>query len=432
MSVWNKKYETMNRKELEQLQLERLQQTLSRVYRRVSHYNDLFNSISFDPLDISTLDDLNKIPYTTKDTLRFAYPYDMFAVPLKEVVRMQSTSGTTGLPLVVGYTRNDIEHWTELTSRVLTAGGVTKDDIIQISFPYGLFSGGLGFHYGAEKIGASVIPSSEADIENQILIMKDYRTTALACAPTFAASILEEMAEKNIKPVELSIGKALFGAEPWSESFRAEIQDQLSISATDNYGLTEVIGPGVSYECTEKKGLHIAEDHFISEIIDPETGTVLEPGQKGELVLTTITKEAYPLIRYRTGDLTRLNYEPCACGRTLVRMNRVFERIDDMIILNGQNMFPSQFGQILIEAIGTEPNFQLIVDKKDNLDELEIQVEVSGDIFSDEMKKLTDLELDIIKEVKDRLDFIPKVTLVEPKSIKRYMKKGKVIDRRFI
>lgn len=431
MPVWNEKYETMKRDELEQVQLERLQQTLSRVYRRVSYYQNLFNNISFDPDTISTLGDLKKIPYTSKDTLRLAYPYDMFAVPLREVVRMQSTAGTTGQPLIVGYTKNDIEHWTELTARVLYAGGVTKDDIIQICFPYGLFTGGIGFHYGAEKIGASVIPGSEADIENQIIIMRDYRTTAFACAPTYAALLYGAMNEKGVTPAELSLSKGLFGAEPWTESFRKEIEEKLSISVTDNYGLTEIIGPGVSYECDHKNGLHISEDHFIPEIIDPDTGRALGPGEKGELVLTTITKEAYPLIRYRTGDLTCLSYEPCACGRTLTKMGKVFERIDDMIILNGQNMFPSQFEQILIEVIGTAPKFQLVIDKKETLDELEIQVEISGDFFFDEMKKLTELEITIIKEVKERLDFIPKVKLVEPRTIKTGMKKVKVIDKRY-
>lgn len=431
MPVWNEKYETMKRDELEQVQLERLQQTLSRVYRRVSYYQNLFNNISFDPDTISTLGDLKKIPYTSKDTLRLAYPYDMFAVPLREVVRMQSTSGTTGQPLIVGYTKNDIEHWTELTARVLYAGGVTKDDIIQICFPYGLFTGGIGFHYGAEKIGASVIPGSEADIENQIIIMRDYRTTAFACAPTYAALLYGAMNEKGVTPAELSLSKGLFGAEPWTESFRKEIEEKLSISVTDNYGLTEIIGPGVSFECDHKNGLHISEDHFIPEIIDPDTGRALGPGEKGELVLTTITKEAYPLIRYRTGDLTCLSYEPCACGRTLTKMGKVFERIDDMIILNGQNMFPSQFEQILIEVIGTAPKFQLVIDKKETLDELEIQVEISGDFFFDEMKKLTELEITIIKEVKERLDFIPKVKLVEPRTIKTGMKKVKVIDKRY-
>lgn len=431
MPVWNEKYETIDRDELVQVQLERLQQTLIRVYRRVSYYHNLFNNIEFDPHEVSTLDDLRKIPYTTKDTLRLAYPYDMFAVPLREVVRMQSTSGTTGLPLIVGYTKNDIEHWTDLTARVLSAGGVTKDDIVQICFPYGLFTGGLGFHYGAEKIGASVIPSSESDIENQVIIMKDYRTSALVCAPTYAALICDALDEKGISPAELSLRKGLFGAEPWSEAFRSEIEESLSITATDNYGITEIIGPGISFECEQKNGLHISEDHFIAEIINPDTGEVLEPGSKGELVLTTITKEAYPLIRYRTGDLTSLRVEACGCGRSFVKMERVFERIDDMIIFNGQNMFPSQFEQILTEVIGKTPNFQLVVSKENNLDKMEIQVEVSGDIFFDEMGKLTDLEHHIMKEIEDRLDFLPDVKLVEPRTVQRSMKGRRVIDNRY-
>jgi len=430
MPIWNEKYETMTQAELEQVQLERLQQTLGRIYRRVAYYHTLFNNIGFDPFELASLSDLKKIPFTTKETLRIAYPYDMFAVPLREVVRMHSTSGTTGQPLIVGYTKNDIEHWADLTARVLSAGGSTKDDIIQICFPYGLFTGGLGFHYGAEKIGASVIPSSEADIENQITIMRDYRTTALVCAPTYAALIAEAIEKRSITPAELALKMALFGAEPWSESFRKEIEENLDIVVTDNYGLTEVIGPGVSYECQEKNGLHISEDHFITEIIHPETGKNLPSGEKGELVITTITKEAYPLIRYKTGDITSFIPEQCPCGRSLKRMTRVFGRIDDMIILNGKNMFPSQFEHILTEVIGKTPNYQLIIDKKDNLDFLEIQVEVSQDIFSDEIKGLDRIGPHIVSEIKKRLDFIPSVRLVEPLTIKRTMKKKKVIDRR--
>ena len=430
MPIYNEKYETMSHKELEQEQLERLQQTLGRVYRRVSYYHDLFNRIGFDPLDVTALEDLRKIPFTTKDTLRIAYPYDMFAVPLREVVRMQSTSGTTGQPLIVGYTHNDIDHWSELTARVLTAAGVGKDDIIQISFPYGLFTGGLGFHYGAELIGASVIPCSDTDIENQITIMRDYRTTVLCCAPTFAAMLLDLLEEKSVTPAELSLSKALFGAESWNESFRAVIEEQLELSVTDNYGLTEVMGPGVSFECEEKKGLHISEDHFIPEIIDPDSGEILREGEKGELVLTTITKEGYPLIRYRTGDITSLTSKPCSCGREFIRMSRVVGRVDDMIILNGQNMFPTQFEQILTDVVGKTPNYQLLVDRKENIDELEIQIEVPQDIFNDEMKTLNRIERDVLHEVKEKLDFVPKVTLVEPRSIVRKMKQSRVIDLR--
>jgi phenylacetate-CoA ligase len=430
MPIWNEKFETLPRSELEQVQLERLQQTLGRVYRRVSYYHELFNKIGFDPLEVTSLEDLTKIPFTSKETLRVAYPYDMFAVPLREVVRMQSTSGTTGQPLIVGYTKNDIEHWTELTARVLSSGGVTKDDIIQISFSYGLFTGGLGFHYGAEKIGASVIPSSDADIDNQITIMKDYRTTALCCAPTFAALLFENIEERSITAAELALSKALLGAEPWSERFRNSMEERFDLSITDNYGLTEIMGPGVSYECPEKDGLHISEDHFIPEIIDPDSGQILPAGQKGELVITTITKEGYPLIRYRTGDITSLKPKPCACGRSLVRMARVHGRIDDMIILNGQNMFSSQFEQILTDIVGKTPNYQLVVDRKDNIDELEIQIEVSQDIFNDEVKTLNRIEQAVSREVKERLDFVPKVTLVEPRSIVKRMKQSRVMDLR--
>jgi phenylacetate-CoA ligase len=430
MPVWNEEYETMGKEELEQVQIERLQETLTRVYRRVSYYRNLFNEIGFDPLDVKGKRDLEKIPFTTKDTLRLAYPYDMFAVPLREVVRMQSTSGTTGEALIVGYTKNDIEHWTELTARVLTAAGIVRDDIIQITFPYGLFTGGLGFHFGAERIGASVIPSAEADIAKQIVIMKDYRTTAFCGSPSFAALLIEMLKEKGITPTELALSKASLGAEPWSERFRREIEGKLAISATDNYGLTEIMGPGVSYECEEKNGLHLSEDHFIPEIIDQKTGKVLPPGEKGELVITTITKEAYPLIRYRTGDLTSLIPGECPCGRTLVRMAKVLERTDDMIILNGRNMFPSQFEHILTEVIGMTPRDLLVIDKVESTDELIIQVEVSNDFFSDEIKTLNVLEFGIIREVKEKLDFVPKVKFVEPGTIGRKMKKRIVVDNR--
>jgi phenylacetate-CoA ligase len=430
MPVWNKEYETMGRDELEQVQIERLQETLTRVYRRVSYYRNLFNEIGFDPLDVTAKADLEKIPFTTKETLRLAYPYDMFAVPLREVVRMQSTSGTTGEALIVGYTKNDIEHWTELTARVLTAAGIVKDDIIQITFPYGLFTGGLGFHFGAERIGASVIPSAEADIAKQIVIMKDYRTTAFCGSPSFAALLIEMLEEKGLTPDKLSLSKASLGAEPWSERFRREIERKLAISATDNYGLTEIMGPGVSYECENKNGLHFSEDHFIPEIIDPETEKVLPPGEKGELVITTITKEAYPLIRYRTGDLTSLIPGECPCGRTFVRMAKVLERTDDMIILNGRNMFPSQLEHILTDIIGMTPRYRLVIDRVESTDELIIQVEVSNDFFSDEIKTLNVLEFSIIREVKEKLDFVPKVKFVEPGTIGRKMKKRKVVDNR--
>lgn len=422
--------EYLPREELEQLQLERLQQILVRVHRRVAYYRNLFNEIGFDPTTVSSIEDLKKIPFTTKETLRKAYPYEMFAVPLREVVRMHSTSGTTGKPIVVGYTKNDIIHWSELTARVLMAAGITKEDIIQICFPYGMFTGGLGFHYGAEKLGASVIPSSNAEVEHQLLIMRDYHTTVIICAPTFGALIADSIEKMNITPAELVLKTGLFGAEPWSEKLRTKLEENLQIKAFDNYGLTEIMGPGVSYECEHKSGLHISEDHFIPEIIDPETGDVLPPGQKGELVLTTLTKEGFPLIRYRTGDLTTIYPDNCKCGRSFVRMARVFERIDDMIILNGQNLFPSQFEQLLTDIFGHLPGFQLVIDRKEDVDVLEIQVELSGELFSDEMKKLNELREKIIFETKRRLDIVPKVKLVEPETIKKGMKRKKVIDLR--
>jgi len=418
MAIRNEKYEKMPRDELEQLQLERLQVTVNRAYRNVSFYRKFLDSANVSPEDITSLSDLSKIPFTTKEMLRENQPYGMFALPLREVVRLQTTSGTTGEPIVVGYTKRDIEHWTELIARVLTMSGVTKDDVVQISFDYGLFTGALGFHYGAEKIGATVIPCSRVSLEKQIAIMRNYRTTVLICTPTFAFQIAEKFMEQGINLAELSLRVGLFGAEPWSEEMRRKIEDTLHIIAIDNYGLSEIIGPGVSCECEQKNGLHIFEEHFIPEIINPKTGEVLPDGEKGELVLTTITKEAFPMIRYRTGDISSLEHSPCACGRTLVRMSRVMERTDDMIVIQGLNVFPSAIKKILAEIEGAEPHFRLIVDRNQIPEELEIWVEVSGDIFSDEMKGLVALKQRIQDSISESLRLPVRVKLVEPKSIR--------------
>ncbi len=420
LPILDEKYETLNREEIKQLQLERLQVTLNRAYKNVAFYRNLFDKSNIIPEDITSLDDLAKIPFTTRETLIENQPYRMFAIPLREVVRLQSSSGTTREPIVVGYSKNDIEHWTNLMTRVLTAAGVTKDDIVQIAFDYGLFTGALGFHYGAERIGATVIPCSRLSVEKQINIMKNYRTTVLVCTPTFALHIANVMSEQGISPAGLSLRVGLFGSEPWSESVRKEIEDKFHIIALDNYGLSEVMGPGVSVECEHKNGLHIFEDHFIAEVIDPKTGERLPDGKAGELVLTTITKEAFPMIRYKTGDCTCLDHSVCKCGRTIVRMSRVSSRTDDMIVIQGINIYPSQIEQILAEIEGTEPHYRIRVDRNGALDELEVWVEVSTNIFFDEIKKMSALEEEIQKKIEETFGLSIKVKLVEPGSIKKW------------
>ncbi|MBO8170112.1 MAG: phenylacetate--CoA ligase [Thermoanaerobacteraceae bacterium] len=429
---WNEKYETMPREELKKLQLERLKQTVERTYHNVEHYRKAMQERGIEPSDIKTLDDLKKLPFTTKQDLRDNYPYGMFAVPMSEIVRIHSSSGTTGKPTVVGYTRNDLNTWAELMARALVCGGAGREDVIQNSYGYGLFTGGLGVHYGAERLGASVIPTSGGNTKRQIMIMKDYGTTVLTCTPSYALYMAEVMQEMGIDPKkDLKLKHGIFGAEPWSENMRREIETKLNISAVDIYGLSEIIGPGVAIECKEKRGLHIFEDHFIPEIIDPETGETLPMGEEGELVFTSLTKEALPMIRYRTRDITRLIEEPCSCGRTHIRMERVNGRSDDMLIIRGVNVFPSQVESVLLEIGETEPHYQLIVDRVGTLDTLEIQVEVSDALFSDEVRRLEQLEDKIKKEIETTLGISAKITLVEPKTIQRSEGKAKrVIDRR--
>lgn len=420
MPILDAKYETLKRDEIQQLQLERLQVTVNRAYKNVAFYRNLLDKANIIPEDITSLSDLTKIPFTTREKLLENQPYGMFALPLREVVRLQSSSGTTREPIVVGYSKNDIEHWTNLMTRVLTAVGVTKDDIVQIAFDYGLFTGALGFHYGAERIGATVIPCSRLSVEKQIAIMRHYRSTILVCTPTLALHIANVMNEQGIGSIGLSLRVGLFGSEPWSEAVRSEIEDKLHITALDNYGLSEVMGPGVSVECEHKNGLHIFEDHFIPEIIDPKTGDLMPDGKEGELVLTTITKEAFPMIRYRTGDYTSIDRSVCKCGRTIARMSRVSARTDDMLVIQGINVYPSQIGQILTEIEGAEPHYRLRVDRNGALDELEVLVEVSTKIFFDEIKKMSAIEAEIKRKLGETFGLAIKVKLVEPGSIKKW------------
>jgi len=431
MEYWNKTYECMDRSKLIEVQTERLQNTVKRVYHNVPHYREKMQQKGIEPGDIKTLDDLKHLPFTYKQDLRDTYPYGLFAVPMSEIVRIHASSGTTGKQTVVGYTRKDLDTWAEVMARSLTCAGAGKNSVIQVAYGYGLFTGGLGVHYGAERIGASVIPASGGNTKRQIQIMKDFGTTLLACTPSYALYMIEIMHELGIKKEDLKLKAGIFGAEPWSANMRNEIEQQLGIMAIDIYGLSEIMGPGVACECECKSGLHIWEDHFIPEIIDPVTEEVLPPGSKGEIVFTTITKEGLPLIRYRTRDISSLTYEKCSCGRTTVRMSKVSGRSDDMLIIRGVNVFPSQIESVLLEFGETAPHYMLIVDRIDNLDVLEIWVEMTPALFSDEVKKIEDVEKKVSREIEHTLGINAKVKLVEPKSIERSEGKAKrVIDKR--
>lgn len=432
--IYDMEYETMPREAMAAIQLRRLRATLERAYATVPFYRRRFDEAGIRPGAIQSLDDLAAIPFTTKQDLRDNYPYGMFAVPMDNVVRIHASSGTTGQPTVVGYTARDINTWAELMARSLVAGGASSGDIIHNAYGYGLFTGGLGVHYGAEKLGASVIPVSGGNTKRQIVIMRDFGPTILTATPSYTLHLAEVAQEMGIDFKTFSFKFGIFGAEPWSERMREEIERKLNLTAVDIYGLSEVIGPGVAIECHEaKRGLHIFEDHFIPEIIDPTTGDVLPPGQIGELVFTSITKEAFPVIRYRTRDITSLNPEPCICGRTLIRMGKVSGRTDDMLIIRGVNVFPSQIESVLMETKEVEPHYQLQVDREGNLDVLTVMVEVGETLFSDEVKQLQDLERKISKSIKDYLGVSARVKLVEPKGIARSEGKAvRVIDNRKI
>ncbi len=431
--IYSREYETILREDLEQLQIERLQATLNRVYRNVAFYKQSFDEQKIDVEKIKSLDDLRYLPFTTKEDLQKEYPYGMFAVPLRDVIRIHSTSGTTGKPIVVGYTKNDLIVWASLIARILTASGVTNSDFVQIAFNYGLTTAAFGFHYGAEKIGASVIPSSTEDVQRQLMIMRDYKTSALVSTPGYALHIASTIDELQIHPDELFLKTGLFGAEPWSENLRSEIEHHLHIKAYDNYGLSEVLGPGVAFECMERNGLHVNEDNFIVETVDPETLRPVAKGERGELVFTTITKQGFPLIRYRTGDISALIEEQCACGRTLMRMNRVSGRTDDMIIIEGINVFPSQIEEVLLQVEGTVPHYQIVLYRDAGIDAMELKVEIPGNLpAGDEMRILQDFKEKIRRQLESVLGVRTKVTLVEPKSIVRSngAKMQRVIDER--
>jgi phenylacetate-CoA ligase len=428
---WNETYECMDRENLTRLQTDRLKETVRRVYQNVPFYRQKFQEAGLNPEDVQTLDDLRKLPFTTKQDLRDNYPYGMFAVPLSEIVRIHASSGTTGKPTVVGYSQRDIGNWAECMARTLTSAGASNHSVVQVAYGYGLFTGGLGAHYGAERIGASVIPISGGNTKRQIMLMKDFGTTVLACTPSYALYLAETMEEMGVKRQELQLKAGVFGAEPWTEGMRKEIESRLGILAIDIYGLSEITGPGVAFDCYCQCGMHINEDNFLPEIIDPKTLEPLPYGEKGELVFTTINKDGIPLIRYRTRDITSIMPEKCQCGRTFVRMNKVLGRSDDMLIIRGVNVFPSQIESVLVNISEVSPHYQIIVDRVDNFDTLEVQVEVSENIFSDEVKEMERLHAKITAEIQSVLGINVTLTLVEPKTIERSEGKAKrVIDKR--
>jgi phenylacetate-CoA ligase len=431
--IWNKQYESMNPSDLRQLQTSRLQNLVRKVYSKVPFYKRKLDELGIKPDDIRDLSDITKLPFTSKDDMRDVYPYGLLAVDQREIVEVHTSSGTTGKPVVDAYTYNDIELWSEVMARTLSMGGVTNRDVIQNAYGYGLFTGGLGVHYGGRKIGANIIPISGGNTKRQLVIMVDFHTTILTCTPSYSLYLAEAAREDGIDVSQLSLKSGFFGAEPWSENMRKEIEEKLHLKAYDIYGLTEIIGPGVAAECEHQNGLHIFEDHFFPEVIDPVTGTQLPPGEKGELIITTLTKEGTPIIRYRTRDITYLEPGACSCGRSLRRMHRLLGRTDDMLIIRGVNVFPSQIEQVLFEIEGVEPHYQLVIERQGQLDALEIQVEMNERLFSDEIKNLEKIEQKIAHKLYSTLSIHARVRLVEQKSIPRSEGKAvRVIDKRQI
>ena len=429
--MWEPQYEKMPREELEKLQLERLRVKVECVYEKVPFYRAKLQEMGVMPKDIKSLDDVTSLPFTSKNDFRDNYPFGLMAVPLSEVVRVHASSGTTGKPIVAPYNATDIDTWSNLMARTLVSAGAHKGDIIQNAHGYGLFTGGLGFHYGGERLGATVIPVSVGNTKRQIMLIEDLGSTVLTCTPSYALILAETAREMGVDLASSQLRIAVCGAEPWSENMRAEIEAKAGVTAIDIYGLTEVLGPGVSCECPYKAGMHIWEDHFLAEVVDPATGQPLPYGQQGELVLTTLTKEALPVIRFRTRDIVTLSPETCDCGRTMVRMSKVQGRTDDMLIIRGVNVFPTQIESVLLSVEGVEPHYQIIVDRERHLDEIEIWIEVCDTVFSDEMRGLEELERRVRAEMDSVLGISARIKLVEPKTITRIEGKARrVIDRR--
>lgn len=429
--IWEPHYETMSRKDMRAIQLDRLAATAETVFARVPHYKKAFIEHGVVPGDIKSIDDVQKLPFTEKEALAENYPYGMFAVPMKEIVRIHASSGTTGKQKVVGYTKRDIRMWSNMMARLMAMAGVNDEDVAHIAFGYGLFTGGFGLHYGLEKVGATIVPASVGGTEKHINMMQDFGATVLVATPSYALYLAEVAEDMGVDPTRLKLRLGLFGSEPWTENMRQEIEGRWNIKAYDNYGLSEVIGPGVAGECECRNGLHINEDQFYPEIINPETGEKLGYGELGELVFTSLTKEAFPIIRYRTRDIAMLIDEPCECGRTTVRMTRVMGRTDDMLIIRGVNVYPSQIESVLMANEGVSPHYQLIISKKGYLDDLEIQVELSPENFTDNLKKLQALEISLQRKLKTTLSINTRIKLLEPRSIERTTGKAKrVIDLR--
>jgi len=428
--IWDREHECMERGELEALQLSRLQEMVERIYNHVPFYKEKLDEADMSPEKITRLSDLQRLPFTTKTDLRDHYPFGMFSSPMEDIVRIHASSGTTGKPTVVGYTEGDLDIWREVMARTLTSAGMGKKDIVQVAFGYGLFTGGLGAHYGVEKIGASVVPMSTGNTKRQLMLMEDFGVTGICCTPSYALFLSEAMDEMGVDKSKLKLKYGVFGAEPWTTEMRDTIERNLGIRSTDIYGLSEIIGPGVSFECEARCGMHVNEDLFIPEIIDPVTMEVLPDGEQGELVITTITKKGMPLLRYRTRDITRLHREPCSCGRTLVRMEKVVGRSDDMLIIRGVNVFPSQIESVLMN-LGMAPHYLLVVDRVDNLDTLEVQVEVARELASDTIRNIEALQRKLEGEIRSTLNIGVKVRLVEPRTIQRSEGKAvRVLDKR--
>ncbi len=432
--IFNSDVETKDPADLEKQQLDSLVRLVERVYNKVPFYRKKFDDAGVAPGDIGAMDDIAKLPFTTKDELRDTYPYGLLAVPEEEILEIHTSSGTTGTPVVGAYTRQDIELWGEAMARTLSMAGAGPGDVVQNAYGYGLFTGGLGVHYGARRLGANVIPISAGNTRRQLTVMRDFHTTLLTCTPSYSLFLAEVAGEEGFDLPKMGVKAGCFGAEPWSDGMRLEIEDKLKLKAYDIYGLTEIIGPGVSSECEAQNGLHVNEDFFYPEIIDPVSGKVLPEGEKGELVFTTLTKEGTPIIRYRTRDITYLFRDRCACGRTTVKMHRLLGRTDDMLIIRGVNVFPSQIEQVLLRIEETEPHYQIVVDRgAAHLDEIEIRVEMNAGIFSDETKNIERIRAKIAEEIRKELGINALIKLVEPKVIERSMGKAKrVLDKRMI
>ncbi|HOV13364.1 MAG TPA: phenylacetate--CoA ligase [Spirochaetota bacterium] len=430
MYIWDTRYETMNGEEIEQFQLEKLQALLNRLYMNVPYYRRIFNEQGITPQEIKKLSDITKLPFMDKEILRMNQPYGLFAIPLREVVRFHSTSGTTGNPIAVGYSKNDIKHWAELVARTLTGAGVNSHDVIQIAFEYGMFTGGLGFHYGGELVGASIIPVSNINPDYQLQIMKDYKSTVLLSTPTMALSILNALENSKINKNELSLKIGIFGAEPWDENVRKRLEEGFNIKAYDTYGISEVIGPGIASECQYQSGLHINEDYFYAEVINPDTLEVLKDGEEGELVLSSLNKEAFPLIRYRTKNITSITREKCKCGRSFLKISRINKRSDDVIIINGIKIYPEVIGKIISETQNLGDKFLIKIDRENGLDTIEISIEIKSGFVVNVISDFMKISESIKSKIAKIYNIVAEVKLVEPTTLSNVKKQFKISDMR--